>query len=229
MFVTLVGSGEYLPGMEPVDQELIHRLGQPARVVCLPTAAGTEGAERIAYWSNLGVTHFTRLGAQVAAVPVIDRASANDSALAEQIAQANFVYLSGGKPQYLYQTLAGSRVWSAIEQVLANGGVLAGCSAGAMVQGEKFYAFPGLKEGFGFVPGALIIPHFDEFGANMLQSVALVTGRSLTILGIEGYTALVRQGDHYEVLGSGGVTVINHAGKKRYTQGPLPTWNNAHS
>lgn len=225
MFVALVGSGEYLPGMEPVDQVLIHRLGQPARVVCLPTAAGTEGAERIAYWSNLGVEHFTRLGAQVEAVPVIDRASADDSALAERIAQANFVYLSGGKPQYLYQALAGSLAWAAIEQVLANGGLLAGCSAGAMIQGEKFYGFPGLKEGFGFVPGALVIPHYDEFGSSMLQSVAMVTGRSLTILGIEGYTALIRQDDQYEVLGSGGVTVINHGGKKRYTQGPLPAWN----
>ena len=47
-------------------------------MVCLPTAAGTEGSERIAYWSRLGVDHFTRLGASAEAVPVIDRASADD-------------------------------------------------------------------------------------------------------------------------------------------------------
>ncbi len=56
--LALVGSGEYLPPMEPVDRLLLARLGGEARVVCLPTAAATEGAERIRYWSELGVRHF---------------------------------------------------------------------------------------------------------------------------------------------------------------------------
>ena len=45
--LALVGSGEYLPPMDPVDRILLSRLPGPPRVVCLPTAAGTEGAERI--------------------------------------------------------------------------------------------------------------------------------------------------------------------------------------
>ena len=60
--IAMVGSGEYLPEMEPVDRYLMEQLGEPARVTCLPTAAGTEGAERIAYWSDLGVEHFTAMG-----------------------------------------------------------------------------------------------------------------------------------------------------------------------
>ncbi len=99
MTIALVGSGEYLPPMQPVDRGLINRLGEPARVVCLPTAAGKEGAERIDYWSRLGVEHFTRLGAQVESLPVIDRQSAGDTHLAERVARANFVYLSGGSPR----------------------------------------------------------------------------------------------------------------------------------
>lgn len=220
----LVGSGEYLPDMEPVDRELIGRLGGSARVVCLPTAAGTEGPERIHYWSNLGVAHFTRLGAQVEAVEIIDRATANDPAMAEKITAATFVYLSGGKPDYLYRTLQGSAAWVAIQSVLARGGVLAGCSAGAMVLAEKFYGFPGLHSGFNFLPKTTIIPHFDEINPSIIHSVRLLTGNDLTLIGVEGYTALVIDGDRYEVLGSGGVTVWNHAGKKRYTQGSLPYW-----
>lgn len=224
----LVGSGEYLPPIEPLDRELMRRLeerlGAPARVVCLPTAAGTEGAERVGYWSRLGVEHFTRLDAQVEALPVIDRASADDADYAARIEAANFIYLSGGKPTYLYNTLAGSRVWQAIQGVLARGGLLAGCSAGAMVQGEKFYGFPGMKPGFDFVHGATVIPHFEEISQSMVQSVRLLTGKSLTILGIEGNTALFVDGGMYEVLGSGGVTVWNHSGKLRYTAGPLPSW-----
>jgi hypothetical protein len=53
--LALVGSGEYLPPIEPVDRQLINRLPAPVRVVCLPTAVGTEGDERIDYWSRLGV------------------------------------------------------------------------------------------------------------------------------------------------------------------------------
>ena len=74
--LALVGSGEYLPPIAPLDRALINRLAAPVRVVCLPTAAGTEGPERIAYWSRLGVKHFSGLGVQVQALPVIDRASA---------------------------------------------------------------------------------------------------------------------------------------------------------
>ena len=50
--LALVGSGEYLPPMESVDRCLLSRLTGPARVACLPTAAGREGAERIEYWTT---------------------------------------------------------------------------------------------------------------------------------------------------------------------------------
>jgi cyanophycinase len=220
--LALVGSGEYLPPMESVDRELLARLGKSPRVVCLPTAAGREGPERIGYWSRLGVEHFTRLGAPAEALPVIDRASADDSALAEAIAAADFVYLSGGKPDYLHQTLAGSRAWKAILSVLARGGLLAGCSAGAMVLGERFFGFPGWNAGFNLAPGITVIPHFDEIPSAMTHSIRLLAGRQLIVAGIEGNTALVRDGSRCEVLGSGGVTIWNGAGKTRYTAGALP-------
>lgn len=222
--LALVGSGEYLPGMEAVDRELLGRLAGPPRVVCLPTAAGTEGAERIGYWSDLGVAHFTRLGAEAQSLPVIDRASANDLALAGEISQANFVYLSGGKPDYLHKTLAGSRAWESILAVLAGGGLLAGCSAGAMILGEKFFGFPGWRSGFNFLPGATVVPHFDEIPSAMLRSVWLTADKSLAMVGIDGYTALVVDGDRREVLGTGGVAIWNRAGKQRYGAGLLPDW-----
>lgn len=220
--LALVGSGEYLPEMEPVDRELISRLKGPPRVVCLPTAAGKEGYERIAYWSRLGVDHFTRLGARVEALPVIDRTSANDAVHAKVIASANFIYLSGGKPGYLYTTLEDSLVWEAILSVLAGGGLLAGCSAGAMIMGEKFFGFPGWQTGFNFLPHMTIIPHYDQIPESRIKSIHMSTESDLTVLGIEGNTALVQSGEQYEVLGSGGVTVWNEAGKIRYTRGMLP-------
>ena len=220
--LALVGSGEYLPVMEPIDRELVSRLSQPVRVVCLPTAAGQEGSDRIGYWSNLGIQHFERLGVQVEALPVIDEASANNSEYAEAISTMNFVYLSGGKPNYLYQTLVGSLVWQSILSVLAKGGLLAGCSAGAMIMGEKFFGFPGWKPGFGFLPGITIMPHFDEIPVHIKKSVSLITAQKMTLVGIEGNTALVENKGLFEVMGNGGVTIWNRTHQTRYTSGILP-------
>ena len=60
----------------------------------------------------------------------------------------------------------------------------------------------------------------------MIRPMRRIAGKDLTILGIEGNTALVQTGERYEVLGSGGVTVWNGAGQTRHTAGPLPSWAN---
>lgn len=216
----LIGSGEYLPAMEPVDSELLRRVPQPVRVACLPTAAGTEGPAKIEFWSMSGVEHFTRLGVQVEAVPVIDRASANDPELASRVAQANFVYLSGGKPDYLYNTLTGSAVWDAIEAVINDGGLLAGCSAGAMIQGERF-GFTSSSPGFSLWPHITVLPHFDEIPGFMIKPLQWLS-HGLTIVGVEGNTALFHDGRNYEVIGRGGVTIWNNHHKQRYMAGFIP-------
>lgn len=220
--LALIGAGEYLPPIEPLDQALIARLPQPVRVVCLPTAAGTEGDDRIRYWMQLGVDHFQKLGVEVTAVPVTNATTANNPDYAAQIAAANFVYLSGGKPDYLYQSLAGSKTWQAIQQVLDGGGLLAGCSAGAMIMGEKFFGFPGWKSGFGLLPGTAVIPHFDEIPTALLSPMRLFSGKHTLVIGIDGDTALVKDGNQFEVLGSGGVTLWTRKESIRYTEGILP-------
>lgn len=218
--LALVGSGEYLPDMEAVDRRLLGRLGEPERVICLPTAAGTEGDERIQYWSDLGIAHFMRLGvSSVEALRVIDRASANDANLANRILEANFVYLSGGKPDYLYECLEGSAVWQALCSVLKKGGVLAGCSAGAMIFGSRIprRRFPWrTRPGFGLLPDAFIIPHFDELPPSLLFLLKLLAGRRMAI-GIDGFTALICSQGEAWVDGKGGVTLRNRRCQARFT------------
>ncbi len=219
--LALVGSGEYLPEMDPVDRYLLGLIEEP-RVVCLPTAAGTEGDAMIDDWAKRGVDHFSRLGAAVVSVRVWDKASANDAALAERISQANFVYLSGGKPGYLYDSLKDTLTWQAIIGVINSGGLLAGCSAGAMIQGEVFAGFPRKHDGFALWPKVNVIPHFDEIPGAIVSSMRLLGGTKMTIVGVDGYTALVRQGETYQVVGTGGVTIWTKEDKTRYTEGPLP-------
>jgi cyanophycinase len=222
--LALVGSGEYLPPIAPLDHWLMDRLGQPARVVCLPTAAGTEGEERIKYWCDLGVSHFSQLGAaQVEAVWVIDRPSALDRSLAERVEAANFVYLSGGKPAYLHNTLVGTPVWEAILTVLQRGGVVAGCSAGAMIFGERIPTSlfsNNWQPAFGMLPGTFVIPHYDEIPRVMLQGMRLVAG-TLTVVGVEGSTALVCTPDGICVQGRGSVTLMNNGTELSFKSGAM--------
>lgn len=181
------------------------------------------------YWERLAVGHFTRLQVPVRSLPVIDSASANDSELAGAITEANFIYLSGGHPDYLYRTLNGSLAWKAILSVLDKGGLLAGCSAGAMVLGEILFGIPPWRRmsGFGLLPGAMVIPHFDEFPAWISTLLHLLAGRGLTTVGIETNTALFVKHGTMEVIGNGGVTVWNKAGKRRHLQGAIPPWNHS--
>lgn len=220
--LALVGSGEYLPAMQPVDGVLLQRLRSTPRVACLPTAAGAEGAERIAYWSRLGVEHFTRLGAQAEALPIIDRASAHDARLAATLADCNFVYFSGGKPDYLYASLVDSPAWESIRAVLQAGGIVAGCSAGAMIMGAYIMGLPARRPGFGLIPDAVIMPHYDEMAGLLRAGARQLIGRGQTLIGIEGYTALLWEAGQAEVLGRGGVTIWNSRGKNRYVQGEKP-------
>jgi cyanophycinase-like exopeptidase len=225
--LALTGSGEYLPGMRPVDQKLLARLkSKTPKVVCLPTGAGTEGPERIRYWSDLGVNHFKGLGADAEAVRVIDRSTAEDETLAAKIRAADLVYLSGGKPDYLHNTLVDTPAFAAIESVLAKGGVVAGCSAGAMIWGARSSPLP-WHDGFDYLPGAVILPHFDEMRGWMVDIIKTVLASNMTILGIEGYTALVCSDSIYSVSGSGGVTVWDNANKHRYTDGETLDWKPA--
>jgi cyanophycinase len=222
--LALVGSGEYLPPMDIVDRELLRRLPSPPRAVCLPTAAGTESPERIRYWEQLALDHFTRLQVPVRSLPVVDSASAGDPALAGAISESNFVYLSGGHPDYLYRTLNHSLVWREILSVVEKGGLLAGCSAGAMVMGEVFFGMPPWRRSSGFrlLPGAMVIPHYDEIPRWISTLFRIGTGRELTTVGIEANTALLVDNGRMEVIGTGGVTVWNRTIGKRFIQGSLP-------
>jgi cyanophycinase len=207
--------------MTSVDRQLLGLLETRPRVVCLPTAAGREGDEKIDDWMHRGVEHFRSLGADAEPVRVWDRASANDPALAERIASADVVYLSGGKPSYLHATLDASLAWQAIAGVVQRGGLLAGCSAGAMVQGERFAGVPRPHHGFGLWPGVHIVPHFDEIPSVIVSTIRRMVGKDLTLVGVNANTALVNIDGNCRVIGDR-VTVWTATNRTDYGPGDLP-------
>ena len=225
--LALVGAGEFLDTMSAVDRQLLDR-ASGNNVVVLPTASAPDGPGVPERWITMGVDHFTRLGAQAIGLLALDRAACDDAANADRVRAANLVYFSGGKPDYLYSTLKDTTVWLAVREVFERGGVIAGCSAGAMIMGGYVPEFS-LKAGvpwinrwhpsFALVPGAVIVPHYNEFPEVM---VALMFGRrpqGSYLVGIDGHTALVGFDHTWQVLGSGHVTVRHGRDKQRYAAG----------
>jgi len=224
--ITLVGAGEYLPVMEEVDRYLLESLnvGTP-QVVCLPTAAGEEGKESVERWSRMGVEHFKRLGAEVSALSIIDKASANDEQYTSQLENADLIYFSGGNPGYLYETMKGSRAWTAMQKAWSRGAVYAGCSAGAMILANRIPSFRlfGTVEGFGVVPAQFILPHFDAVPVMfkpLISALKAQLKKGERLLGIDENTALVGQlGGEWKVMGQGRVHVFMREGNKTYKSG----------
>ena len=190
-----MGSGEYLPVLEFLERALI--AGRPPRYVQLATAAAPEGPASLARWHALGADAAGRLGVEQVVVPVGNRDDADDPGNAGLVAGAGLIYLSGGSPTYLTETLRGTRVWAAIVDAWRNGAALAGCSAGAMALSA---GFPGFRRpwrssaGLGLVPVARVIPHFDRFGGRLpdvaLRGLARSDDAAL-LVGIDEETALV--------------------------------------
>ncbi len=226
--IALVGSGEYLETMDAADRRLLAETQHPPpHVVCIPAAAGEEGEESVNRWAEMGVQHFTRLGARVEAARITDRASADDPQWAALIEAADLIYFSGGDPLYLHRTLTGTRAWAAVEAALARGAVYAGCSAGAMILGAYVpdVQSPGLElyPAFSRIPAQFIMPHFDmleHYRPGTTAQVLNWLADGQFALGIDENTALIgRPGAEWEVVGAGGVSLLTRRATRVYPVG----------
>ncbi len=229
-YIALLGSGEYLPVMDEVDKFLLANCGaegRKPRVVCLPTAAGDEGPKSVKRWSEMGVEHFTRLGVDVQAVPVIDVKSANDLNHASVVEEADLVYFSGGDPNYLYRTMRESLVWQAAQKAWARGAIYAGCSAGAMILSREMPDFRAMgirsMAAFGILPVASIMPHFNVlpiFGKPLIATLRRRLYDGEVMLGIDEDTAVIgKLNEDWTVMGKSKVHVFTKDNIKTYTVG----------
>jgi cyanophycinase len=216
--IALVGSGEFLPVMEAVDAALL--AGRPARAVFLPTAAGPEGPETVGRWLRLGTEHYRRLGVEPVPLAVVDRRDADDPDFAAAVAGAGLVYLSGGNPGYLADTLRDSAVFDAIVAAWRAGAALAGCSAGACALSALAddTRLGTTRPGLAVVPDLVVLPHFDQIerwkpGIVADRAAGLEEGQIL--VGIDEETALVSgAGGGWRVEGRRQVWIVDPSGRR---------------
>ena len=222
--LALVGSGEYLPVMLEVERALL--ADRPPVYVQIPTAAAPEGAGSLARWVELGREQAARLGVQARPIVVRDRAEADDPDLVALVAGAGLIYLSGGSPPYLADSLRGSALWAAIEQAWRGGAALAGCSAGAIALSswvpDLRHPVNPTREGLGVVPHLRVIPHFDRFLGwlpDLVGRYLVKTPEGTEVIGIDEDTALVWRDDHWQVQGRQSVWLLRREGRTAFTAG----------
>lgn len=217
--LVLCGSGEFTRAMVDVDRRILAALGSArARVAIVPTAAGLEDTPKS--WVAMGRAHFAALGAEPVGVMVLNRADAEEPRHAAAIADADWIYFSGGKPGHLVETLTGTPFWSAVLARHHAGAVLAGSSAGAMMLGSRTFHFPdglaengiprrvAVRDALGLLPGILVAPHFDAVPVKWWQRSADIWPGGHRMLGIDEDTAIVERADGWSVEGRGRAVVF---------------------
>ncbi len=227
--LALVGSGEYLPVMVDVDAGLL--AGRPARYVQLATAAVPDGPDVVARWHRLGEEQARRLDVEPVILDVASREDAYDDRLVSRVAGAGLVYLSGGHPAYLANTLRDTPLWAAIVDAWRAGSALAGCSAGAMAltswipslrHPRRGAEHAGAAAGLGLLAHLRVIPHFDAFAARMPDvATRFLTpaDAGVTLLGIDEETAIVGGPHEWVVQGRQSAWRLGAGARERLAAG----------
>lgn len=214
--------------MEALDRALLSGIGRTRpRVAIVPTASAPDGESVFRGWADMGRAHFAALGAEVETVLVRSVAEGFDAAALQAVGEADFVYLSGGKPDHLRTVLLDSPLGAAIHAAHRRGAVIAGCSAGAMALSSVQANLRRRKvpwpvrwsPGSALVPGVAVLPHYDAWPEAVLALIALQAPRGVAVLGIDEDTAVVWQDELAEVHGRGRVTVWRGRRRDRFRHG----------
>ena len=235
--LALVGSGEYLPAMAAFEKSLIDdgvKNGKQAIYIQIPTAAGRESESRLDFWRELGKTQADTLNVKSIYLPIYTREDAHNPEYIEQIKNSALIYMSGGDPHYLAETLIGTPLWDAIYENWQSGGSLAGCSAGAMVLSAQIPNFRFSKKeptvGLNLIPNIRVIPHFNKFFKWIPESAAKIllhVPDNTILIGVDELTAIVkRSGDeHWHVFGEAKVHVLKGMPDQQLTHNQTITFN----
>jgi cyanophycinase len=196
--------------------------GPDARFVIVPTAGGnkTPGGQIKNYKEETVIASWKKRGLKnVRMLHTHDPKIADTDEFAKSLTEANAVWFDGGRQWNIVDSYMNTRTYREFHKVLERGGVIAGSSAGATIQGD--YLVRGAIAG----PDIVMTPEKEhERGFNFLRKTAIdqhintrmrwddlipVIKKYPELLGIglsEG-TAIFVKGDRFEVMGAWKVAV----------------------
>lgn len=189
----------------------------------LATIASHEPEGYLEYYQDslrdLGVTDITELY-------INDREEARHPDLVARMDGATAVFFSGGDQLRITSQIGDTPIYDRIHAIYRNGGLIAGTSAGAsvmadtmLVRGRNASSFRGgsvhMAPGLGLVPNVIIDQHFAERGRIGRLLGAVVQNPRVLGIGIDEDTAIVVEGHHFRVIGSGAVYLVDATGVTR--------------
>lgn len=205
--LVIVGGGRV--GDEIYDRFIDLAGGVDAPIVVIPTA-GENDEEYNEFYG--GLTGFRRAGAgKLTVLHTRDRNEANSEAFARTIREARGVWFEGGRQWRLADSYLNTRVHEELTALLARGGVIGGSSAGATILGD--YLVRGdtrdnttmmgdHTQGFAFLKGVGIDQHVLKRNRQFDMIEVIEAMPELLGIAIDESTAIVVQGDRFQVLGA---------------------------
>ena len=219
----VVGGGSVGP---EIMGKFIELAGGPdALIIDVPTAGGAAVYPEVTGTSAQIIANGAK---HVVVLHTKDRKLADSDSFVAIIKKAGGVWFEGGRQNLLVDAYAGTKTETEFHNVLARGGVVAGSSAGASIQGSflirgastvnTIMDAPGRNVGFGFLRGVGIDQHVvaRERLPDLADSVMNKYPALLFISEDEG-TAWVVRGDNAEIIGRNKAFVYN--GKDRPDSG----------
>ncbi|MEO0572636.1 MAG: cyanophycinase [Bacteroidota bacterium] len=149
-----------------------------------------------------------------------DTLVANSDAFVAPLKMATAVWLTGGRQWRLADTYLHTKTHTELLNVLNRGGIIGGHSAGASIQSSYLvrggqsedgnYSIMGdPNEGFGFVTKVAIDQHHLERNRQYDLFELLKTHPELLGIGIDKNTAIIVEGNEFEVIGDRYVTIYD--------------------
>ena len=188
--------------------------GIDAPFVIIPTA--NEGEKWDAEY--VAKSFLRRAGAKdVAVLHTRDRAAADSAEFVAPLLRARGVWFDGGRQWRLTDAYLHTRTHTEMNGVLARGGVIGGSSAGATIQGSylvrgapegnTIMMAKGHEEGLGFLKQSAIDQHVIARKRENDLAEVVTAHPELLGIGIDEGTAIVVQGDRFEVIGPSKVVI----------------------
>jgi cyanophycinase len=190
--------------------------GEEARIVVVPTAGGGEAYDE----SNCGLGTWQQMeAASVTCLHTNDPAEADTEEFVQPIREATAVWFNGGRQWRIADSFLGTLAEAEFRRVLERGGVIGGSSAGATIQGS--YLVRGdtsgntimmgdHQVGFGYLKNTAIDQHVLRRNRQFDLVEVIEAHSELLGIGIDENTAIVVQGDEFEVIGQSYVLIYDN-------------------
>ena len=216
----LQGGAEFGAGCREMDSALLDRAdGGPVVVTAL---AGAPGREYRTAGDN-GVRHFSSLGAADVTVAPDVREDPEDALAA--LRRARLLVLPGGSPRRLLEALRSTPVGDLVGELLADGGVVSGSSAGAMVLCAWTVLperGPTVAPGLGLVPRTLVVPHWSG-SSGWLGAVQEAVPDEVRVLGLPEQSGVVVEDGTVTAVGSAPTALVSE-GRTLGLGETMPLW-----